>query len=93
MIYRRDYWDAARCGQLPPFLAVAVFEKAVNQGVRTAVMMLQEALGGTSEVELVTGPLRCALGGDTRGSGAWAGRWLCNLSERELQHAARTGRL
>ena len=30
--YRRDYWDACRCGELPWPLAHLVFDAAVNQG-------------------------------------------------------------
>lgn len=44
-IYRRLYWDAARCSDLPEPLALFVFDCAVNQGVRTAVKLLQFALG------------------------------------------------
>lgn len=44
-IYRRDYWDRCQCDGLPPALAVAVFDAAVNQGVRPAARMLQRALG------------------------------------------------
>lgn len=43
-IYRRDYWDACRCDELPPLMAVAVFDCAVNQGVRRAVRLYQAVL-------------------------------------------------
>ncbi len=35
-IYRRDYWDRAGCGRLPPPLALLVFDAAVNNGVGRA---------------------------------------------------------
>lgn len=44
-IYKRDYWDACKCGQLPSPLALMVFDIAVNQGASTASHLLQEALG------------------------------------------------
>ena len=44
-IYRRDYWEAAGCHQLPAALALALFDTAVNQGVATGVRMLQATLG------------------------------------------------
>lgn len=42
-LYRRDYWDAHRCGLMPWAWALAVFDGAVNQG--DAVTLLQRALG------------------------------------------------
>lgn len=44
-LYRRDYWEAARCDRLPPAIACVVFDTAVNMGVQTAVTMLQASLG------------------------------------------------
>lgn len=44
-IYRRDYWAAARCDDLPASVTFDVFDMAVNSGVRTAVRTLQRALG------------------------------------------------
>jgi len=43
-IYRRDYWDACRCSELPAAVALAVFDAAVNQGVGVAARLLQKAL-------------------------------------------------
>lgn len=42
-IYRRDYWDTHRCGDLPPPLALLVFDAAVNGG--DAARWLQHAVG------------------------------------------------
>lgn len=44
-IYRAKYWDACRCGELPPAIAHAVFDCAVNQGPGRAIKFLQAALG------------------------------------------------
>lgn len=44
-IYRTRYWQACKCDELPSPLAIAVFDAAVNQGVRSTIKMLQIALG------------------------------------------------
>ena len=44
-IYRHFYWDACRCEEFPPVVAVPLFDCAVNQGPVTAILMLQRALG------------------------------------------------
>lgn len=43
-IYKRDYWKAASCERMPPKIAVAVFDAAVNHGPKTAIKLLQRAL-------------------------------------------------
>lgn len=53
-IYRRDYWEPARCHELPDALALQVFDAAVNHGVRSAAKMLQSAVG--ADVDGVIGP-------------------------------------
>ncbi|WP_233203887.1 glycoside hydrolase family 108 protein [Novosphingobium sp. HII-3] len=40
-IYRKNYWDAARCDDLHPALALCVFDFAVNAGPGRAVKLLQ----------------------------------------------------
>lgn len=44
-IYRANYWDRARCDDLPSGLDYAVFDFAVNSGVSRAVQTLQKVLG------------------------------------------------
>lgn len=44
-IYRKDYWDRCKCEYIPDALSVAVFDFAVNSGVKTAIKKLQIALG------------------------------------------------
>lgn len=44
-IYKRDYWDRCKCDFLPPALAVAVFDFAVNGGVKRAIRYLQTSIG------------------------------------------------
>lgn len=48
-IYKRDYWDAIRADEMPEPLAVAVFDMAVNAGVRTATRLLQRVLHVTDD--------------------------------------------
>lgn len=44
-IYRRDYWDAVRGDELPGGVDLAVFDFAVNSGVRRASDYLKTLLG------------------------------------------------
>lgn len=43
-IYARDYWTACKCQELPPALALCVFDAAVNQGPVYARRTLQQVL-------------------------------------------------
>lgn len=58
VIYRRDYWDACQCDGLPPDVALLVFDCAVNQGVATARILLQEA--AAVKVDGAVGPVTLA---------------------------------
>ena len=44
-LYQRDYWRPIRGDELPEEVAMALFDAAVNHGVRTAVRMMQRAVG------------------------------------------------
>jgi lysozyme family protein len=65
-IYDAHYWRRARCDELPPALALCMFDCAVNQGSVTAVKILQRALnvqpdgvfGPTTLNAVATRPLR-----------------------------------
>lgn len=48
-IYRRDYWERVRGDDLPPPLALLVFDAAVNNGVGRAARWLQQAVGATAD--------------------------------------------
>jgi len=48
-IYRDWFWTPAKCDRLPPALALALFDTAVNMGVKTAAKLLQKALGVTAD--------------------------------------------
>ena len=53
-LYKERYWNPCHCDELPSPVAIVVFDAAVNQGVKTAVRMLQIALG-TVDVDGVIG--------------------------------------
>lgn len=57
-LYHRDYWIAVRGDDLPPALAMQVFDMAVNAGVGTAIRLLQSTLRVTIDGNL--GPLTLA---------------------------------
>ncbi len=44
-LFRRDYWDEIRGDDLPQTVAIALVDSAFNQGVLTAMVMFQAALG------------------------------------------------
>ncbi len=46
-IYRHDYWDHVKGDELPPPLALLVFDAAVNNGVPRAVGWLQVTVGAS----------------------------------------------
>lgn len=60
-LYRRDYWDRPRLGDIPdPGLAEQVFDLAVNGGSGRAFRLLHRTMG-TPEAPMWTPPLREAL--------------------------------
>lgn len=70
-IYLRDFWDVCRCSELPPEISLAVFDMAVNAGVRTASRLLQEMV--RTKVDGVIGEKTIAA--------AWAHRDLLSAYE------------
>lgn len=44
-IYLEEYWKPVRAEELPPAVRYAVFDAAVNSGVKQSVLWLQRALG------------------------------------------------
>src|SRR5690606_21716507 len=48
-LYRKNYWDAVRADELPPALALVVFDFAVNAGPARAARLLQRIVGVTQD--------------------------------------------
>ena len=48
-IYRADYWAKVRGDEIPEWVALPLFDFAVNSGVYAAVRALQRALGVNSD--------------------------------------------
>jgi len=48
-IYRRDYWDRGKLGELDPGFAFQVFDAQVNHGPGNAIRFLQRAVGVTDD--------------------------------------------
>ena len=44
-VYRKRYWDACRCDQMPDVLRYPLFDAAVNSGPGQAIKWLQSAVG------------------------------------------------
>lgn len=44
-LYKRDFWDKAKCDQLPSSIRFHIFDVSVNSGVSRGVKTLQQALG------------------------------------------------
>ena len=44
-VYRKRYWDACRCDQMPDVLRYPLFDAAVNSGPGQAIKWLQAAVG------------------------------------------------
>lgn len=48
-IYRKDYWERCKCDFIPDALSLAVFDFAVNSGIKTAITQLQLSLDVTAD--------------------------------------------
>lgn len=44
-LYRKRYWDAMRCDDYPPAVALCVFDFGVNAGIKRGVRYLQMVVG------------------------------------------------
>jgi len=54
-IYRKNYWDACRCDQMPDTLRYSLFDAAVNSGAAQAIKWLQTAV--SVKADGVIGPV------------------------------------
>lgn len=57
-IYRRDYWDMFHCDEWPAGLDFALFDAAVQHHPKSAIMLLQRAIGVPADG--VVGPVTLA---------------------------------
>ena len=57
-LYRKEYWDACRCDEMPPAVALVVFDFAVNAGVRRASITAQRVVGAAQDGRI--GPVTLA---------------------------------
>lgn len=48
-IYRRDFWDAYRCGELPWPIAFLIFDGVLNHHPLRPIRWLQQAVGVTAD--------------------------------------------
>lgn len=65
-LFRRDYWEPIQGDRLPDAVAIALADCAFNQGVGTAIRLLQTALN--VKVDGVLGPITLGMAqrnGDT----------------------------
>jgi lysozyme family protein len=67
-IYKTEYWDKMRGDNLPPTLALLVFDAAVNCGPSRAAKWLQVAVGVAQDG--IIGPATLAAVESHRGTGA-----------------------
>ena len=58
LIYRHDYWNRVAGDDLPPALALLVFDAAVNNGVDRAAKWLQAAVGAKQDGAIGPATLR-----------------------------------
>ena len=66
-IYRRRYWDAQRCDDLPAGIDYAVFDYGVNSGIGRSGKALRRALGLAADKNAVTAEvIAAARGADSR---------------------------
>lgn len=81
--YRERYWNACRCDELPPIIAVAVFDAAVQHDPKDAIRFLQRTIRVTIDG---------IIGTETIAHSAWAdGNTLANfLSYRSLHYTKLT---
>jgi len=61
-IYRANYWNQMRCGDLPAGVDLMVFDFGVNSGNATAVKALQELVGVTADGAIGPATLRAVAG-------------------------------
>lgn len=82
-IYKNRYWHPIYGGNLPPQIALACFDLAVNSGPSLAAKYLQKSLGITADG--VVGPQTLAA---VEGAGPEVALRICDLREALLRSLA-----
>lgn len=80
-VYYDDYWTAVRAPELPPRLALCVFDSAVQHNPSRAILLLQRTLAPVANVELAQDGV---FGPKTKGALEGA---LANHGEAQLVEA------
>lgn len=65
-IYRKDYWDASHCDQLPASLRLMMLDCSVNQGVGFAATALQSTVGVRADGAIGPGTIAAAARVDSK---------------------------
>lgn len=65
-IYRKDYWEPAKCDALPRRIAACMFDAAVNHGIGQASTLLQRALWVGDDGVIGPRTIAAALAGEER---------------------------
>jgi lysozyme family protein len=74
VLYQSDEWVAVKGDQLPPPLALLVFDTAVNEGVQRAARVLQQALGVTADGLIGPATIAAAASADAKVCAEFAAR-------------------
>ena len=78
-IYRSKYWNPIQCNDLPNGVDLQVFDFGINAGPKTAVKILQEAIGVTADGSVGPITITAAKAADARTT-------IQNFSERRLEY-------
>lgn len=81
-IYKTNYWNELRCDDLPPAVALVVFDAAVNAGVSASAKWLQAAVGAKQDG--VVGPQTVAKARQAK----TADLVIALLTQRNVHNAA-----
>lgn len=87
-IFKRHFWDKPRAAELPPLVAMAYYDLAVNAGNGRAALVLQEAInalrpGAIAKLAPNVGPLTRRYAGMLAAEGREAELALAYLDRRE----------
>lgn len=59
-IYETDFWAGARCGEMPPHVALCLFDARVNHAPGVAAMLVQRALRVNQDGQIGPETIRAA---------------------------------